>query len=203
MFFGSFLSLYIWLYVCTLLFNFVSCGLIIVMFLYSYWYVCSVLYIVFIVPTGTLRLPALRFYRAFSSVVSQMPGYKREERLPTRCNNSDDCQLQMFIINCCLNMFRASLCPSSGEQRPRITAYGVCAGGAGCGWLQLWCCVVGCERALWRLLAFQPKLLTELFYVLFVCKYILYYCHRVSTQLQFTNISYHMKSHVGCSGSAS
>jgi hypothetical protein len=24
----------------------------------------------------------------------------------------------MFIINCCLNMFRASLCPSSGEQRP-------------------------------------------------------------------------------------
>ena len=24
----------------------------------------------------------------------------------------------MFIINFCLNMFRASLCPSSGEQRP-------------------------------------------------------------------------------------
>ena len=24
----------------------------------------------------------------------------------------------MFIINYCLNMFRASLCPSSGEQRP-------------------------------------------------------------------------------------
>ena len=35
---------------------------------------------------------------------------KREK--PTRCNN------QMFIINFCLNMFRASLCPSSGEQRP-------------------------------------------------------------------------------------
>ena len=34
------------------------------------------------------------------------------ERKPTRCNN------QMFIINFCLNMFRASLCPSSGEQRP-------------------------------------------------------------------------------------
>ena len=24
----------------------------------------------------------------------------------------------MFIINLCLNMFRASLCPSSGEQMP-------------------------------------------------------------------------------------
>jgi len=37
----------------------------------------------------------------------------------------------------CLNMFRASLCPSSGEQRPCITAYGVCAGSVGCGWLHL------------------------------------------------------------------
>jgi len=41
------------------------------------------------------------------------------ERKPTRCNN------QMFIINICLNMFRASLCPSSGEQRPCVTACGV------------------------------------------------------------------------------
>ena len=29
----------------------------------------------------------------------------------------------MFIINFCLIMFRASLCPSSGEQRPCVTAY--------------------------------------------------------------------------------
>ena len=27
-----------------------------------------------------------------------------------------------------------------------------------------------------------------LFFVLFLCKYVLYYCHRVSSQLQLTNI---------------
>jgi len=36
--------------------------------------------------------------------------------------------------------------------------------------------------------AFQPKLLIVLFCVLFVCKCVLYYCHRVSTKLQLKNI---------------
>ena len=31
-----------------------------------------------------------------------------------------------------------------------------------------------------------------LFYVLFACKCVLYYCHRVLSQLQLTNISYHI-----------
>ena len=51
----------------------VSClinSILIVMFMYSYCYVCFVLYI----------LPLLRFFRAFSSVVRQMPGYNSQRR---------------------------------------------------------------------------------------------------------------------------
>ena len=44
----------------------------------------------------------------------------------------------MFIINFCLNMFRASLCPSSGEERPRYCIWCVVlvlldVVGSGCG----------------------------------------------------------------------
>jgi hypothetical protein len=35
-------------------------------------------------------------------------------------------------------------------------------------------------------------LLFVLFQVLFVCKCVLYWCHQVTTQLQLTNISYHI-----------
>jgi hypothetical protein len=36
--------------------------------------------------------------------------------------------------------------------------------------------------------AFQPKLLIVLFYILFLCKCVLYYYHQVSAQLQLRNI---------------
>ena len=35
---------------------------------------------IFIVPAGTLRLPRLRFFYAFSSVVRQIPGYNSQRR---------------------------------------------------------------------------------------------------------------------------
>jgi len=58
------------------------CFILIVMY-YSYCYVCSV-HSVFIVPTGTLRLPWLRFFRALSSVVRQMPGYNSQRQSTAR-----------------------------------------------------------------------------------------------------------------------
>ena len=83
--------------------------------------------------TGTLRLPWLRFFRAFPSVVRQMPGYTSQRRGTVR-------------------------------TVPKLVVI----------------CVV--------------LLLFVLFYVLFVCKCVLYYCHRVLTQLQLRNIS-HITSH--------
>jgi hypothetical protein len=65
---------------------FFLCFCLILKVTYFYCYVflllymlCSV-YSVFIVPTGTLRLPWLRFFRAFSSDVRQMPGYNSQRR---------------------------------------------------------------------------------------------------------------------------
>ena len=89
------------------------------------WSVCSV----FIVPTGTLRLPWLRFFRAFTSVVRQMPGYNSQRWGTART-------LPDYLI----------------------------------------------------VLVYVLFVSTVLFYVLFVCECVLYYCHRVSTQLQLTQI---------------
>ena len=61
-----------------------------IMYFYCYVYVflllytfCSV-YSIFIMPNGTLRLSWLRFFRAFSSVVRQMPGCN-SQRWGTAC----------------------------------------------------------------------------------------------------------------------
>jgi hypothetical protein len=96
--------------------------------------VLSVPYCIFCfhVPTVTLRLPWLRFFGDFSSVVRQMSGYNSQRRGTVR-------------------------------TLPNL-------------WIVLFCGLF---------------VSIVLFYVLFVCKYVLYYCHRVSTQLQLTDISYH------------
>jgi len=56
-----------------------------------------------------------------------------------------DATIQMFIVNFrCLLLTTVSTCfglhhaHHQEKKRPGITAYGVCAGSAGCGWLQLW-----------------------------------------------------------------
>jgi hypothetical protein len=38
----------------------------------------------------------------------------------------------------------------------------------------------------------SSQLVIVLFCVLFVCKYVLYYCHRLSIQLQLTNVLYYI-----------
>ena len=98
---------------------------------------CSV-YSVFIVPTGILRLPWSRFFRTFTSVVRQMPGYTSQRRGTIRT-----------LPN------------------------------------------------LWIVFFYVLFLSSVLFCLLFVCKCVLYYCHRVSTQLQL-NVSCHFMSYIIC-----
>jgi len=114
------------------LFNFVS--YVFLFYVYVFFLLCTFcsVYSVLIVPTGTLRLLRRRFFRAFSSVVRQMPGYNSQRR---------------------------------GTAR-------------------------------------TPPHLIVLFCVLFVCKYVQYshYSHRVSTQLQLTNMSKHVNSYLKARG---
>jgi hypothetical protein len=84
---------------------------------------------IFIVRAGTLRLPWLSVFRAFTLVVKQMPGYITHK----------DGARPAFFQNFCVVLYIV------------------------------------------RFLSFC---------ILFVCKRVLYYCHRVENPLQLTNISY-------------
>jgi hypothetical protein len=61
--------------VCMVLFLFST-----VIYVFLLLYVLIVCSSIFIVPAGTLRLTGLRFFRTFSSVVRQMPGYNSQRR---------------------------------------------------------------------------------------------------------------------------
>jgi hypothetical protein len=88
-----------------------------------------------------VRLPWLRFFRAFFSVVRQMPGYNSPSRGTTRTLPRNFVLFYKFCVVLCIVCF-VSFC------------------------------------------------------VLFVCQCVLYKCHRVATQLQLTNISYHIISYI-------
>jgi len=77
---------------------------------------------------------------------------KREERIPTRCNNIDDLlSIPDVIIDYSLDMFRASLFPSSGEKTTCYCIWGIFAGSVGCGRLR-YCGAMLRVWSLWRLL---------------------------------------------------
>ena len=48
--------------------------------------------------------------------------------------DQQDATNRYFFINFCLNMFRASLCPTSGETKALLLHLVCCSGSAGCGW---------------------------------------------------------------------
>jgi len=93
-------------------------------------------YSALLIPRCIPRLPWLRFFRAFPSVVRQMPGYTSQRR--------------------------GTVCTLPN------------------GWTVLFCVLL---------------VSIVLFYVLFVCKCVLYYCQGMVTQLQL-NISYHIISYI-------
>ena len=88
------------------------------MYFYCYVYVFLLLcmsysvYSVFIVPTGTLQLPWLRFFWAFSSVVRQMLGYKSQRQ-------GTVCTLPKLILFCLLCVCKCVLyCTTATGWQP-------------------------------------------------------------------------------------
>ena len=64
---------------------------------------CCYVYSVFTVPTGTLQLPWLSFFRAFSSVVRQMPGHNWQRRGTARTLP------KLIVLFCVLFVFKCVL----------------------------------------------------------------------------------------------
>ena len=93
-----------------------TCGIHIVFLLLCLCILIACLCI-FIVPAGTLRLPWLRFFRAFSSDVRQMPGYNSQKRGTTRTIPKMFVLFYILFVLCrsvyclCVNVYCTVLLP--------------------------------------------------------------------------------------------
>jgi hypothetical protein len=72
-------------------------------------YILIVCLCIFIVPAGTLRPTCLRGFRAFSSVVRQMPGYNKDGACPALFQKWLFCSMYFFLchsVYClCVNVY--------------------------------------------------------------------------------------------------
>ena len=89
---------------------------VIYVFLLLCLYILIVCLCIFIVPTGTLRLPWLRFFHVLFSVVRQMPGYNSQRRGTARTLPNFLCCSTFFlcVLLCivCVYMCTVLLSPS-------------------------------------------------------------------------------------------
>jgi hypothetical protein len=147
------------------------------MHMHSYCYIyvfllTSMLCSVCSLPTGILRLPWLRFFRAFFSVVRQMPGYTSQRRGTVR-TLPNYWTVLFYVLFVSLVLFYVLFVSL-------VLFYVLFVS------LMLFY-VLFVSLVLFYVLF----VLLVLFYVLFVCKCVLYSRHRMTTQLQL-NISYHI-----------
>ena len=120
---------FIKVYMVVFLFN-----IVIYVFLLLFVRVCILIVClcIFIVPAGTLRLPWLRFFRALSSVVRQMPGYNSQRRGTARTLPKLIVLLYVLFVLCrsvycfCLNVYctaETRWLPKCSEQIYHIISY--------------------------------------------------------------------------------
>jgi hypothetical protein len=151
------------------------------------------------VPTGILRLPWLRVFREFSSVVRQMPGHISQRRGPHSSYLVNCVVLGIVCVDCvvlCIVCKYVLYCTTATGWQPNM----YCT-------VLYYCQRVATQYVLYCTVLLPPggnPLCTVLYCTTdtgwqpnMYCT-VLYYCHRVATQLQLTNISYHYQSDLIC-----
>jgi len=86
------------------------------------------------------------------------------------------CQFQMLIIDYSLDMFRAFLCPSSGEKTTCYCIWDIFAGSVGCGRLR-YCGATLRVWSLWRLLLENNQHLELTINHLYCCILLVFFLH--------------------------